>query len=339
MPEFSKKKLPLSKLEIAVTMTQEEVQAFERDALAVFQKEVSAEGFRRGHVPADAVKERVGKEQLLAKTVELAIQSAYKTVLKEDNLNVLGQPEITLGKAEEGKPLQFHIRVSLLSEVTLPNYKKIASLVEKKEAELTEEEIGRTLQWLKESRKKEDGTLPELTDEFARSLGSFENAEKLKESVKEGLRLEKQAQERNRLRQEIVEKIAKEAKVEVPEVLVQQEQDAMLEQTKSGVKHMMQMEFAEYLQSIKKTEEQMRESLATQALSRIKQFLVLNEIAKQEEITPTPEEVEAESQKVLRQFPDRKTAEQQFDPTELKVYSEGVVRNEKTLQFLEELAQ
>lgn len=337
--EFLKKKLPASKLEIAVTMPAQEVEAKTPEALSLLQKDVVMEGFRQGRVPKDMVKERVGKEQLFAKAVELSVQEAYRAILKEENPEVLGEPEIRIVQAEQGKPLEFRIHLSLFPEISLPDYKDIASKVAKKEAKVEPEEMERTLQWFRESRKEEDGTLPELTDEFAKKLGNFPDAAKLKESVKEGLLLEKQLQERNRVRQEIVEKVAKEARLEVPEVLVRQEQEALLEQTRQGVKQMLQMDFAEYLTSVKKTEEELKTSLLSQAENRIKQFLVVNEIARKEEITPTPEEVEAETQKILRQYPDAKEAQKQFDPKELRLYSEGVVKNEKTLQFLEQFAR
>ncbi|MDP2736074.1 MAG: trigger factor [bacterium] len=336
--EFSKKKLPASKLEIEVTIPAAEVEAKTPAALSALKKEVVMEGFRQGHVPEGMVKERVGKEQLFAKAVELSIQEAYRAVLKEENPEVLGEPEIRIAQAEQGKPLRFYIHLSLFPEILLPDYKKIASGVEKKEAKVEPGETERTLQWLQESRKKEDGTLPELTDEFAKELGNFPDAVKLKENVEEGLLLEKQLAERNRVRQEIVEKIAKEAKLEVPDVLVKQEQEALLEQTRQGVKQMLQMDFAEYLQQVKKTEEEVKASLLSQAESRIKQFLVVNEIARKEGIAPTPEEIEAETQKVLGRYPDQKAAEGQFDPAELKLYSEGVAKNEKTLQFLEQFS-
>ena len=336
--EFKKKQQEKSRQEIEVSLSVEEVQQHEEKALEQFQKELSVQGFRQGHVPKDVVKEKVSQEQVFAKTIELAVQKAYGELVKQEDLQVLGEPEVRIAKAEQGKPLVFSVFVSLFPAVTLPDYKKIAGGVKKKPVEVGPEDIEKTLTWLQESRKKEDGSLPELTDEFVKSLGGFSDVAGLKESVAEGLKKEKDLQERNRVRQEIVTEIAKKAELEVPEVLVQREQQALLEQTKQGVKQMFKQEFADYLKSLKKTEEELKASFAQKAEDRIRQFLVLDAIAKEEAIVPSAKEVEEHVKKVLAQYPDGKTAEKQFDPNELKLYSEGVLKNEKTLELLENLS-
>lgn len=337
--EFQKKDLTGSRQEIKVTIAPEEVKGHQEKALALFQKEISLEGFRQGHVPINMVKDSVSKEQMFAKVMELSIQNAYQKIVKEENLQVLGEAEMRIEKAKEGEPLVFTIQVSLFPSVVLPDYKKIASLVEKQKVEIQKEELDRTLKWLQESKKKEDGTLPELNDEFAKAIGSPSGLVGLKENVEKGLRMEKEMQERNRFRQEIVAKVAKEAKLDVPEMLIKREQQALLNQTKQGVKEMLKIDFAEYLKNVKKTEEELIDSFLPQAQQRIREFLVLDAIAKKEEITPAKEEIEQEVQKVQAQYSELKTGEKQLDPSELAMYSEGVLRNEKTLQFLEEFVK
>jgi FKBP-type peptidyl-prolyl cis-trans isomerase (trigger factor) len=337
--EFEKKDLAGSRQEIKVTIAIEEQEEHREKALVLFQKEISLEGFRQGHVPINMVEDSVSKEQMFAKVMELSIQNAYQKIVKEENLQVLGEPEIQIKKAKEGEPLAFTIQVSLFPLVELPDYKKIASLVEKQKIDMQEEELDRTLKWLRESKKKEDGTLPELNDEFAKSIGSPSGLTGLKENVEKGLRMEKELQERNRFRQEIVAKVAKEAKLDVPDVLVKREQQALLNQTKQGVKEMLKIDFAEYLKNVKKTEQELIDSFLSQAEQRIREFLVLDAIAKKEEVSASKEEVEREMQKVLAQHPESKLAKDSLDQKELKLYSEGVLRNEKTLQFLEECAK
>ncbi|MDA1337498.1 MAG: trigger factor [bacterium] len=335
--EFTKKDLPGSRQEIEVIISPEEVEGHREKALTLFGKEVSLEGFRPGHAPKEMVAQKVSRQQVFAKAMELAIQDAYQKIAKEEDLKVLGDPEVRIVKAKDGEPVVFSIQVSLFPEVTLPDYKKIASEVTKKEVIVQDEDLTRTLKWLQESKKNEDGTLPELNDEFAKTLGNASGLDELKESVKKGLMMEKETQEKNRARQEIVAKVAKEATFEVPEVLVKREQQALLEQTKQGVKEMLKIEFTEYLKNMKKTEEELKESFLVQAQQRIGEFLVLDAIAKKEEITASKEEIEEEMQKVLGQYPESKLAKDSLDQKELKMYSEGVLRNEKTLQLLEGL--
>jgi len=62
--------------------------------------------------------------------------------------------------------------------------------------------------------------LPEMTDELAKSFGDFENLEKFKNSVKEGLSAEKKESAKQARRAEILEKICGESQIEIPDILV-----------------------------------------------------------------------------------------------------------------------
>ena len=194
--DFQKKDLSNSRQEIKVTIAPEEVILHEEKALALFQKEISLEGFRRGHVPINIMREHISREQIFSQIVELAIQNAYQKIVQEESLQVLGEPEIRVEKAKEGESLVFTIQVSLFPSIILPDYKKIASLVEKQKVEVQKEELDKTLKWLQESKKKEDGTLPELNDEFAKAIGSPSGLTELKENVGKGLLVEKEIQEK-----------------------------------------------------------------------------------------------------------------------------------------------
>tara|TARA_Y100000310_G_C20670991_1_gene810282 strand:- start:557 stop:1573 length:1017 start_codon:yes stop_codon:yes gene_type:complete len=333
--KFSHKKLPAAKHETTVEVEPQEFEQYIEKALSLLRKDFSVEGFRQGKVPKEMVQEKIGKETLFAKAVELAAKEAFQKIVEQQRLEVLGQPQARVTSMAEGKPLVFLVEVTLLPDVTLSDYKNIAQQVQQKPAAVGEKDIQAALQRLKESKKKEDGTVPELNDEFAKTLGNFENVEALQASVAEGLKKEKELQEKNRVRQEIMENIAKETTIELPQLLVQQEKQALLENTKKGVRETLKMEFKDYLGKLKKTEEQFIESLTPQAEKRLKQFLVLHAIAKKEGIAPGIQEIEEETNKFLKHFPDIETAKKQVDLRELKHYTEGVLKNEKTLQLLE----
>ena len=149
---------------------------------------------------------------------------------------------------------------------------------------------------LKKDRKGENGQ--ELTDEFARTVGKFENLEDLKKNITEGLQQEKEVTERQRIRQEILEKIAKETKMDIPEELLINEKRNILENIKRGVSQTLQIEFKDYLEKIKKTEQELLDSFQDEAEKRVKNYLILREISKKEHVTPTQEEMNEEMQMV-----------------------------------------
>jgi FKBP-type peptidyl-prolyl cis-trans isomerase (trigger factor) len=99
----------------------------------------------------------------------------------------------------------------------------------------------------------------------------------------------------------------------------------------------LQMSFEEYLNQVKKTEKEIKDSFLEEAQDRIKQSLVLKEISDKEKIIVSEEEIKNETEKILKNYPLEKTKD--LDLKKLKLYIEGEIRNEKTFQFLEKLAQ
>ncbi|MBI2577982.1 MAG: hypothetical protein HYV77_04085 [Candidatus Wildermuthbacteria bacterium] len=335
--EISVAKLPKSKVEITVIVSPEEFEAFRKSVLADFSSRAKVEGFRQGKAPSEVVQREIGEEALLAETARTALSEGYAKAIDQEKLDVLGEPQVTVKKLAPGNPFEFQIIVAILPGIDLPEYAKIAKEAERKEVMIEDKEIENALQWLRESRKEEDGPIPELTDGLAQSLGNFKGVEDLRVSIKEGLLQEKRAQESQRLQQEVLGKIAEKAKAEIPDVLIEQEKRAMLENTKQGVKQMMQIEFAQYLEQVKKTEAEVLESFCKEAEKRVKVSLVLREITRQEHIEATPEDVEEEVNKVLAKYANLDTAKEQVDLGRLTQYVKGVIENEKTLKRLEEL--
>lgn len=338
---FSQKKLPKSQIAIEVRLAPEELDKHKPEAIMGLAKDLRLEGFRPGHIPSSIAEKHVGEAAILGEAARFAIEEAYRSIVRQEKLDVIGEPDVQVLKLAPGNPVEFRVTVAVLSEVELPDYKKIAELSAKKEVLVEEKEVDSALQWLKESRKTKDGVTPEANSEFAQSMGGFPDIASLRVSIKEGLRHEKEMQEKDRLRQEIIEKIAEQSKFEVPDVLVEREKQVLLSQLKQGAAQVMQTSFEEYLKNVKKTEQEVLDSFAEEAEKRVKRFLVVREIAKKEAIIPAQEEIEQEANKILQHYVEEQKAQsgqakQNLDPQRLREYTEGVLRHEKTLQFLEQ---
>lgn len=176
--------------------------------------------------------------------------------------------------------------------------------------------------------------LPEINDQFARNLGNFENLDALKKSIKQGIYLEKEKEESWRVRQNILEKISQDSEVEIPEILVNRTKEQMLEGLKQYVSQNLRIAFEDYLDKIKKTEKELLDSFSTESKKRVKNSLILKEISKKENIEVLDEEIKAEIDKILKNYPDTK----RLDLGKLKDYTEEVIRNEKVLAMLESFA-
>ena len=283
------KKLPKSEVEIKVEVPYEEYQSYKEKALLELAKNFQKEGFRKGKVPTDMVEKELGEEKVMAEAAELCIKDNYIKAIKENKIEALGQPKVEILKLAPGNPVEFKATVSVMPEIQLPDYRKIASGIQKKEITVTESEIA-----------------------------------KLKE--------QKERNERERLRQEVLEKIGKESKVEIPPILLESEQGRMLENLKQQVGQMLGMSFDAYLQKIGKNESEVFDSLKPEAEKKVLNSLVLKEIAKQENLDATEDEIKAESDKITKQYPQVG----QLDQERIREYSKDVIKNEKAFKLLEE---
>lgn len=176
--------------------------------------------------------------------------------------------------------------------------------------------------------------LPELTDEFAKSVGDFKIMEDLKKSIREGMLREKEDKEKERMRVLMIEDVAQNAVLEIPEVLTDGEVEKMLGELKSGMGQ-MGVKWEDYLLHIKKTIEDLKKEWRDQAERRVRVALSLREIAKLEKIEPGEEEIKERSDKFLEQYRSTKQAQENIDPESLREYTRSILQNEKVFEFLE----
>lgn len=177
--------------------------------------------------------------------------------------------------------------------------------------------------------------VPEFSDEFARGLGNnFTGVDDAKKSIREGLTVEKQKKEQERLRVKIIDEIADAVSIDPPHVLLDAEKTKMLQELRQGIER-MGLKWDQYLINIKKTEDELKKGWDKDALRRVKIALVLREIADKENIRPADEEIREEINKIVMQSGFSPNEVKKIDKEALKQYAYGIVRNEKVFEFLE----
>ncbi|MDP3784883.1 MAG: trigger factor family protein, partial [bacterium] len=188
-PQVEIKKLASSELEISGEVPAEEFQKSWEEALKQIGEKARLDGFRPGKAPEKILIEKVGEGEILEKAAELCLKETWPKIVTENKIEALGPPEIVITKLARKNPLGFKIKTAILPEVKLADYKKIAGEVMSGPAEeitVAEKEIEGALEYLRKSRAKDPAALgaggapselPELNDEFAKNLGSFENLE------------------------------------------------------------------------------------------------------------------------------------------------------------------
>ena len=312
---------------------------FEKHRNAAIQKissEITIDGFRKGHIPEKILIERVGEITILEAMAERALEEAYPTIILEHAIDAIGRPTISLTKIAAKNPLGFKIKQAILPKITLPDYKKIAASVGKeftgKTIEVLGEEIENILTRLRTERKKdpkdETEIAPALDDAFVQTLGDFKTVDDLKTKIGENLKFEKTIQERDKKRSKIVESLIEKTKITLPDVLVDREAHALVHELQSNIAQ-LGISFEDYLKQAKKTETDLIKESRPQAEKRVAMGLILDEIAKQEKIVISPEELETETQKVIAMY-------QGADAGAARNYVEGILKNERVFKLLEE---
>jgi len=183
-----------------------------------------------------------------------------------------------------------------------------------------------------DSVKKMD--LPEINDEWVKGLGKFNNVEELKEDIRKGINEEKEIAENQRRKEDAIKKIVGKTKFEVPQVLVKREVDYMLNNIKERVPNELKISFEEYLKQIKKTEEEVSKELEKSAEEKVKGFLVLHQLIKDEKIEASEEEINQKIEEMLTQYPNKEEIRKGMDEEKVKLYIEDEIKREKAFKLL-----
>ncbi len=332
-------------ISMTVSIGKEFVNSHRDQTISDLRQDVEIDGFRKGKAPQDKVIEKVGEVSIWEKNTFKAINTIVPVILEEEKMNVITMPNISIVKLVPDTDPEIKIEATLMPEVKLADYKKIAQGIEKpKDTDATEKEVEDYIEHLRKSRAKashehkhdEEGKcedcekdLPELDDEFVKTLGDFKNVEDFKNKLKENISVDKKTHLSQKRRMEIMEKIISESEIQMPEVLIQEEQERMLHEFKAKVEG-FKMKFEEYLNEIKKTEEDLKKEWKADAEKRAKMNLILPKIAREEKIKADEKEIEKEVENL-------KNHHQDVDENVARVYVTNVLSNQKVFDFLDNL--
>ncbi|MBU6430917.1 MAG: hypothetical protein KGJ58_03090 [Patescibacteria group bacterium] len=332
-------KLENSEIEIEGEIKSEHLKIHRDKALAEIKKDAELPGFRKGNVPESVLIGKVGELSVLEEGARLAIEDALPHLLSEHEYEYIGAPEITITKIAHNEPLGFKVKIAIMPEVKLADYKKIAKEKNSKEMpkeEVSDKEVEEAISQILKSvahnhnRDKEENTpAPALNDELVKKLGDFKDVADFKIKLKVIVAKNKEDKAREKKRIEIVEKIISESKMTLPKILIENELNKMEAQFKDDIER-MGMKVEEYLRHLKKSFEDMKKEWRPDAEKRAKLQIVLNRIAVLEKIKADKNEVEKEAAHLLEHHKDA-------NPAKAKEYIEMVITNQKVFEFLENL--
>lgn len=141
--------------------------------------------------------------------------------------------------------------------------------------------------------------LPALDDEFAMSVGDYDSLEDLKAKLQASLLEEAQTKAEDAYEDQIWEKLFEVATVEYPQLLVDQEMEALKSQFE-GQLQQQRIDLETYLQLTNTTQEAWTEQMRPVAEERLKRNLVLGQVVQDEGLQVETEEVETEIEDMAR---------------------------------------
>ena len=318
------------------------------EAIKYINDSVSLDGFRKGMVPENILVGKVGEAAILEEMAEISLSKAYLDIIMEEKIDAIGKPEIQVTKLATGNPLEFKIVTAIVPVIKLPDYKKIAKAEVAKsspdELKVEEKDIEDAILRIRKSRVSHEGhdhakmsaeeheksieaSMPELTDDFVKTLGDFNDIPDFRNKLSAMIAEQKvdAAKEKSRVR--IADAISDKSTVELPDVIVESELNRTESQFRADIER-MGVKLEDYLQHAKKTLEEVRVEWRPHAEKKAKLQIILNEIAKIEKIVPAKEEVETEVNHIVEHYADA-------DRERATAYAETVLTNEKVFQFLE----
>ena len=161
---------------------------------------------------------------------------------------------------------------------------------------------------IKELKAKE---LPEIDDEFASEVSEFDTLEEYKKEIADKLRERAEADAKRKKEDEAVQKAVENAQMEIPEAMVETQASNMVDEFAQRMQG-QGLTMEQYMQYTGTTREKMVEQMKEQAKKRIETRLVLEAVAKAENIQVSDEDLDKEIEEMAKVY--------QMEADQLKKY-------------------
>ncbi|MBI3273518.1 MAG: hypothetical protein HYZ69_00065 [Candidatus Colwellbacteria bacterium] len=294
---------------VEIALDEKKAESYFTKAAKVLSKTHPVKGFRPGSAPYEIVEKTLGRSACLNETLTIVIADLLPLVLRTQKEAFVSTPRIECVSCEKGKPLIFTVTLARKPNVVLPDYRAIH--VEGEKSTVSENDVDEALQYIAKSRNT-----AAIDDTFARSLGSFENLDSLRESIKEGILYEKTQQEQARARHHLLEKIRASSTIDIAPFLIEDEAEHLGKEGGLGDKENV------------KDKEKLKEA----ARMRLEHTLILQEISQKEQIKVSEGEVEERVKSILSRARSPRHANQAFNPEHLTHHVRQQVLQEKVFR-------
>jgi trigger factor len=179
--------------------------------------------------------------------------------------------------------------------------------------------------------------MPPIDDDFARTVSNDMNLEELRAELRRRLESVARARSRRVIANSVMDRLVASHDIPLPSTMVENEIDRLIEDAAAdspggaaGVR--------EYVERSGKTEDEVREGFRPEAQARVKSTLLVEAIAKKENLVATPADISAEVEVLARRYGQPATRVRKALGSNILSLMDGIVRN-KTLELLVDNAQ
>ena len=139
-------KLEKSRVALTIETSAEEFEAAVNKAYLKMRGKINVPGFRVGKAPRKIIEKMYGAEVFYEEAVNIILPDAYEAAVKEQELNVVGYPEVELESCTKDGVV-FKCTVAVYPEVTLGQYKGLSAPMP--QAELSNDDVDKAMEeWL-----------------------------------------------------------------------------------------------------------------------------------------------------------------------------------------------
>jgi trigger factor len=175
--------------------------------------------------------------------------------------------------------------------------------------------------------------LPEVDDEFARSVAEVQTVDELRAEIRDALGKRAEAEARHAYSDRIIDFATSNATVELPEVMIANEVEIMRDELRTRLAQ-QRIGMEQYLSLAKQTPEELTNELREPASRRVKTLLVLSAIAEKEGIDASDEEIDTEIADQLARYGDDRQLRDYLSSRRGRAYLRMTLRNRTLVERL-----
>lgn len=123
--QVTSKNLSDTQVELTIVADEAMLQATKEHVLKDLARDVNLAGFRKGHAPSVLIEKSVDQNLLQSQFLDHAINDLYVEAVTQEKVRPVAQPEVSVSKFVPFTTLEITVKVEVVGNVTLPDYKKI----------------------------------------------------------------------------------------------------------------------------------------------------------------------------------------------------------------------